>query len=69
MIIRNSETLINSMLYYLKEFTEEFEAAGYHSGLQFFEERLYIFELLAKHFTYSNATQFCEIIAGLVKCK
>ena len=68
-LIKQSETLINSMLHYLKEFTEEFEASGYHSGVQYFEERLYLFEILIEQFTYSNANYFWEIMIGLVKWK
>ena len=68
-IVENADYCIHSMIQYLNRFTDNIEAKKYRAGVQFFEERLYLFELLIQHFSLSNAIDLCNTISNLVKCK
>lgn len=69
LLYSSNETIIDSILNMMNEYTENNGAVRYHHGISHFEELLYFLELFIDGFTYSQVNFFIRILYRLVERK
>lgn len=63
----NKESIIDSIIFILKEFSESNGAVRYHHGISHLEELLYFIEIFYKGFTYGQAYQLLGVLMMISK--
>ena len=69
LLYNSNETIIDSILNLLNEYTESNGAMKYHHGISHFEELLFILELFVDGFSYSQVNYFIRILFRLIERK
>ena len=64
-----NESIINSLLLLLNEYTESNGSMKYHHGISHFEEILYFIEVFMKNFTYTQIHLLFKVLFGIIRVK
>lgn len=68
-LYHKNESIIDSILFILNEYTESHRAVKYHHGISHLEELLYFVEIFLQGFTYSQTFYLFRILIKLSTCK
>ena len=63
-----NESIIDSIIFILNEFSESNGAVRYHHGISHLEELLYFIEIFLKGFTYGQAYQLFIVLIKISRC-
>jgi len=66
-LYRKNDSIIDSILFLLNEYTEHNGASKYHHGISHFEELMYFIELFVDGLTYTHAHYFIKIMNLLIQ--